>query len=365
MKKLNPILTAALVALSLHSFAGDCAALSGQYTIGKSASADFLTVNDAVSALQCGGVTGAVTFNMESGTYFEKVVMSVIPGTSATNTVTFCGQSGVNTDVVIAYSSSNATLIMNGTNYVSFQNISVNHPAITYGNCARIDGKASHINFTGVVFNGIDAPRTGANSAVVYFTPLAPKTDITFKNCDINNGSVGIFKAGLSADEPDTRTLITGTLFLNQFETALIITNESAPVINSNVINSFSNFSNFVGISLNNVSGNITLSNNIINTVTGSVGIEMNDCVAQASNLGQIANNQVTVGGKDEASGIMLTGKTDNQVIDMNRVNITRGAETANQAYYRNTGAGRNINIANDEFFDTSNGKYTIVGSTN
>ena len=364
MNKFNQILTAALVTLSLNSFAGDCPALSGSYSIGKTDGSDFASVTEAVTAVQCGGVSGPVTFRMESGVYNERVVMSNIPGASAYNTVTFESKSGMNSDVVIGYANADATFIMNGTSNVTFNNISINHAAATYGNAMRVDGKASNIHFIDVVFTGVDVARTVANSAVVYFTASASKNNVSFENCEINNGSAGIFKGGMSNENPDSKTSITGTLFFNQFETALALTNETAPNISNNVISSLSHFSNYKGISLNSVSNDIVISNNVITMASGSTGIEMKNCVAQPTHLGQVNGNSVAVGGSDEASGIMLTGSTDNQVLNFNRVKLSNGAETAKQAYYRNSGAGNNINMLNNIFFDLSTGVYTIVGNT-
>jgi hypothetical protein len=364
MNKLNQFLTAALVAISLNSFAGDCPALSGSYTIGKNEGVDFASVSEAVAAAQCGGVNGPVTFRMESGVYNERVVISSIPGASVYNTVTFESKSGLNSDVVIGYGNADATVVMNGTSNISFANISINHAAATYGNAVRVDGKASNIRFESVVFNGVDVARTGANSATVYFTSSAPKTNVSFENCEINNGSTGIFKGGINTEAVDSKTTITGTLFFNQFETALALSNETAPIISNNVISSLSHFSNFKGISLKNVANDVILSNNVITMATGSTGIEMNNCKAQATHMGQVTGNSVAVGGKDEANGIMLTGTTDNQVLNFNRVKLSNGAETAKQAYYRNSGAGNNINMLNNIFFDLSTGVYTIIGNT-
>jgi hypothetical protein len=364
MSKLNRIFSAALIIISLHAHAGYCPALSGTYTIGKNEGADFSSVSEAVNAARCGGITGPVTFIIETGTYNERVVIFSIPGSSAFNTITFQSKTGNNADVVISYASSDATLIIIGTSNISFENISVSHRAATYGNAVRIEGNMTHTNFHGVIFDGVEVARTGANSAVIYFTPSARKTDIAFENCEINYGSIGIVKTGMDTRNPDTKTSITGTIFFNQFETALALSNESAPVIRNNVINSLSNFSNFKGISLNNVSDNLTISNNIITMATGSTGIEMNNCVARADNFGQVTANTLSVGGKDEASGIVLTGNTDNQVLNFNRVKLTNGIETANQAYYRNSGTGNNINMVNNIFFDLSTGQYTIIGNT-
>ncbi|MBL7776828.1 MAG: hypothetical protein JNK66_00885 [Chitinophagales bacterium] len=365
MNKFSTIFTSALVALSLNSFAGDCPALSGEFTIGASENADFSTINDAVNALKCGGVNAPVTFLLEDGTYKERVVISDVPGASAYNTVKFESKSGNNTEVVISYNTTDATLVLNGTSFVTFENLTIDHKNATYGNCARIDGKTNHITFKSVVFDGVEANRTGTATATVYFTSAAPKTNVSFEDCEINNGSFGIYKAGISGENMDSKTNVTGTLFFNQYEAGLALTNEDAPVITNNVISTLSNNTAFKAVALDNVANNVIISNNIINASNGSYGLVMNNCGAQATNLGQINNNSIAVGGNGETFGVYLTGNTDNQVLNFNRVKLTiSGNQNNNQAYYRNTGSGNNINMMNNIFYDLNTGGYTIVGNT-
>jgi hypothetical protein len=361
MNKLNKIIGAALLSISMNSFAGDCPALSGKFTIGKSETADFSTVTDAMNALKCGGVSGPVTFRLETGTYDERVVVSAIPGASVMNNITFESKTGNNSDVTIVYGNTDATMVMNGASYVTFQNITIDHQAAVYGNTLRVDGKASNIRFKSVVFNGVEVARTGANSATVYFSSAAPKTDIAFEDCEINNGSSGIYKSGMSSDARDTRTTITGTLFFNQYETALALSNENAPVITNNVVSSLSSYNDFKGINLDNVSNNMIVSNNIITIANGSAGLGLNNCMATVTRFGQISNNSIAIGGKGTACGILVSGNTDNQVLNFNRVKL---ANTTNQAYYRNNGSGNNINMMNEIMYDLNKGGYTIIGNT-
>ena len=365
MNFLNKIFGAALLTLSLNTFASDCPSLSGQLTIGKSEGADFATVSDAVNALKCGGVNGPVTFFIESGTYNERVVLSSIQGASAFNAVTFEAKSGSNADVIISYTTADATLLLNGVSYVSFENITIDHKAATYGNSVRVDGKSNHIRFKSVVFEGVEVARTGANSATVYFSPTAPKSDIAFEDCDINNGSSGIFKGGYNTDSRDTKTSITGSLFFNQYESALALTNEDAPVITNNVVSTLSTYSAYKGLNLENISNSLIISNNIVTAANGSIGVSLKNCVAQASSLGQVNNNSIAVGGNGETYGIYLSGSTDNQVLNFNRVKLTITGTQANshQAYYKNVGSGNNINMMNNIMYDLNTGGYTILGN--
>jgi hypothetical protein len=168
----------------------------------------------------------------------------------------------------------------------------------------------------------------------------------------------------MNAETPDTKTSITGTLFFNQYATGLALTNEDAPTVSNNVVSSLSNYAGFKALSLDNASNSVIVSNNIINAANGTYGLVMNNCTAQATALGQISNNSIAVGGK-EAYGLYLSGNTDNQVLNFNRVKLTiNGTQNANQAYYKNAGAGNNVNMLNNIFYDLKTGGYTIIGNT-
>lgn len=351
--------------LSSRVFAGDCTALSGQYTIGKSETVDFTSIGEAVAALKCGGVSGPVTFLIENGTYNERLSLASIQGTSSGTPITFQSKSGNNTEVVISYASADATLLINGISNLNFENLTFDHKTATYGNCLRVDGRANKLRFKGVVFDGVEVARPGANSATVYFSNGNTKNDIVFEDCEVNNGSIGLYKNGISPDAKDSKTAITGTLFFNQFESALALANEDAPVISNNVFSTLSTFKGFKAISLDNIANNLVISNNIVNAANGSIGLEMHDCVAEPTMLGQINNNSIAVGGNGEAYGILLSGTTDNQVINFNRVKLTiSGAQASNQAYYRNSGSGNNVNMMNNIMYDLNTGGYTIIGNS-
>lgn len=358
MNKLTNIFAAALVSISFNSFAGNCPALSGEFTIGTSQDADFSSIQQASDALTCGGISSPVIFHMENGIYNEKVTFSNIPGTSALNTIVFDSKSGERTDVIVSNKTSDATIVLNGTSYVSFENITVDHKAATYGNCVRAEGKTSHLAFKNVIFDGVESEAKGNNSAVIYMTATSAKGDVSMHDCEINNGSIGISKSGMSDEARDYKTSISGNLFFNQSEAGMQLSFEDAPEIANNVISSTTSFQGYTGIALNNAANQIILTKNVINAPNGSTGLALNDCQAQATNLGQIVNNSIVAGN----SGISINGSTDNQILNFNRVklSINGGGKT----YYANSGTGNNINMMNNIFFDMTTGSYTIIGNS-
>jgi hypothetical protein len=364
MNKLHRIFTAALVTLTLHSFANTCPALSGEVMIGKSPGTDFTTITEAVEALNCGGVSGPVNFKIESGTYNEKVVLSTITGVSAFNPIKFESLSGNNEDVVITYAGGDAAFVISSSN-ISLENITVSHTQGTYGNCLRVEGKASNLNFRSVIFDGIENAEGGTKDATVYFTSAGSKSDVVFTDCEINYGSIGISKCGMSTDAPDSKTAISGSLFFGQSEAGLALANEDAPLITNNVVSTITAAKSFRAIALNNVSNGAIINKNIISAGEGAEGLVMNNCMASATEPGQINNNNISINGATAGLGIHLTGNTDNQIFNFNRVKLAVNATDATaQGYYRNTSTGTNVNMMNNLFVDTNTGSYTILGNS-
>src|SRR5690606_17421376 len=99
------------------------------------------TIKEALEALKCGGVSGPVSFNIEKGIYKERMAIASIKGASVSSPITFESRSGSNTDVVIVYTAGDATLNMNGSSFISFENLTIDHKTAVYGNCVRVDGK--------------------------------------------------------------------------------------------------------------------------------------------------------------------------------------------------------------------------------
>jgi hypothetical protein len=361
MNKLHSLFAATFLTLSLNSFAGDCPALSGEYIIGPSEETDFSTITEAFAALNCGGVEGPVSFSIESGTYNERATLSNVRGVSAFNTITFTSQSGEMEDVVISYNTTDATVVLVGTSYITFEHLTFDHQASTYGNCVRVDGEANHLRFKGVKFNGVEMERMGDINATVYFTSIAAKTDIIFDGCEVNNGSIGICKAGISTSIPDNQTTITGTVFFDQHEAGMMLSNEAAPVITSNIINTLSANSRYTGISLANVSGSLVVNRNTINVANSATGILMMDCIAHNAHPGQIISNTIGISARQQAYGIRVSGTTNHQVIDLNIIKLmVNKADATTQAFYHNTSSGNNISMMNSTFYDLSSGIYHV-----
>lgn len=118
--------------------------LSGSYTIDPSKSAsstNYKTFEAAVSDLDKGtrtdggtangrGVSGAVTFKVASGTYNEQIMITSIPGTSSTRTITFVSDAADSSKVILentnkASSTNFYTLLLDSADYITFKQLTI------------------------------------------------------------------------------------------------------------------------------------------------------------------------------------------------------------------------------------------------
>ena len=138
-------------------------AMSGVFTIG-GASADYATLTAAASALNVGGVCGPVEFHINAGTYTERLELGTIAGVSSTNTVSFIGASKTGTIITNNGSSTAnwATIMLNGSDYVRFRNMTVRATNVTNGIGIFLTNKADYNQFDNMNIE-CNATATGTN----------------------------------------------------------------------------------------------------------------------------------------------------------------------------------------------------------
>lgn len=154
---------------------GVCTGLMGTFVIGPSGTADHATFNEALNALKACGISGPVIFEVEDGTYTERLTIGPIKGASSVNTVTFRGQSLDSTAVTLNTASLTSTFT--APNYL-----------------IRCDG-CSHIRFEHMTLS-----RSAAfnYSRVVELDPgCFPITDLRLSHCRVMNGNVLTTNASL------------------------------------------------------------------------------------------------------------------------------------------------------------------------
>lgn len=164
---------------------GSFAALNGTYTIDASAAAsstNYKSFGAIFGDLYNGtrtdggtsnglGVTGPVTINVVSGTgpYTEQVTVFQISGVSSTNKITVNGN-GNTLQFTATSTSSTHTVLLNGADYVTFDNLKVLANSATLGRCFHLMNDARSNVISNCTLQMPNITVTAANSAYVAIT---------------------------------------------------------------------------------------------------------------------------------------------------------------------------------------------------
>jgi hypothetical protein len=128
------------------------AQLSGTYTIDATGTGtnNYTSFGAAVTALTTSGVSGAVTFNVASGTYTEQVNIGAVTGASSTNTITFQGSTTAASTLTYTPvgSSDNWTVKMTGTDYLTFDNMTITSGGSSYARLILYTDTVTNFNLT-------------------------------------------------------------------------------------------------------------------------------------------------------------------------------------------------------------------------
>ena len=151
------------------------AQLSGTYTIDAAGTGtnNYTSFGAAVTALTTSGVSGAVTFNVASGTYTEQVNIGAVTGASSTNTITFQGSATAASTLTYtpAGSSDNWTVKMTGTDYITFDNMTITSGGSSYGRLIMYTDTVTDFNLTNCHLIGRTSSggSTSSNYAGLYY----------------------------------------------------------------------------------------------------------------------------------------------------------------------------------------------------
>jgi len=150
------------------------AQLSGSYTIDANGTgtSNYTTIGAATAALSTSGVSGAVTFNVASGTYTEQVTLTAVTGASSTNTITF--QGSVTAPSTITYtpaaSADNWTVRLDGADYITLDNLTITTGGTSYGRLVNYTDTVTDFNLTNCHLLGATGTSTSSNYAGLYYT---------------------------------------------------------------------------------------------------------------------------------------------------------------------------------------------------
>lgn len=259
-----------------------CQPLSGTYTINPAGTGatNFLSFNDAVNTLKCGGVSDAVTINVATGVYNEQFEIPYIPGASGQNTITFKSSTGNKADVQLNYASTNDSnnfiVKFVGATNIIFSDISFNNSGAAHSRVfafSVVSAKSNeHITIRNCELSGVVPTVNSSNTALIF----APDNNayLTITNNVFNNGGISV--------------LVSGNPVVGQYSDYV--------VIDSNIMNNFA----YAGISAG-LRRDVSIKHNTLISNSSSI----TNAISSASTAGSVAivGNKVNI---PQGTGILV-----------------------------------------------------------
>ncbi len=263
-----------LLFLSLFVAASVSAQMSGTYTINGDASQnpDYQTISDAATAVASQGVNGNVVFEVAPGTYDGYVTVNSISGTSDDARVTFKGMGAIG-DVVLTSNAGytdNSTLTLNGADFVTFENMTIQTTSENRANVVRLKNGLEGDMFKDVRFIGAvwESNQTDNDKNVVYRVSGSwIDTNNSFINCEFINGCVGLYYQGYNTTQYNDGLLVENCTFSNQNMKGVYATFVDHVTVRGCTINNMSNDlkADYNAIDISQCRYNCVFENNVIN----------------------------------------------------------------------------------------------------
>ncbi len=329
--------------------------LSGSYMIG--ASGDYGTVSEAVDDLLIRGISGPVTFNVQSGSYSDQAMLYPIAGSSPDDTVTFQSASGNAGDVTLTYAASgdgdNYVILFKGADHVRFRKMTLTANGSGYARVFAFDGETEDIKLTDNVLNGNNTTSSSDNYALI-FSQSDYWTSRLIENNTLNEGSYGINMRGINDNEPSRNTHIRGNTVNGAGYNGIELRYIDGITVSDNTIEA-----RVYGMYILNNDGKLRLLKNQLQ-VSSSYGMYLSSNEG-GNDRGLIANNFVTNTSSSTVYGI-YSNTNSNLDIYHNSVHLTRSS--GGYAFYQ-TGNGNDINVVNNIFANSGGGYAYQINSGN
>lgn len=345
---------------------------SGVRTVGTTSSANFSSLEQCLYVLSRCGIDAPLTIKLPSGIY-DVTKFPYIPGTSATNYVTFepttaTGQvtfrrsrQGVNTNVP-------ALVDLTDAHGIRFHNIRFSNGRYPDNRCdvlAQLGQNSAHCQFLNCSFSDSNMVTTSAQALI----QTGDADSVLVSNCTFYGGTIGVDVSGAAPDVRSVGNIIRFNDFANQVNTAISVVNQDAVWIDSNYVNEVQTNASYIILGQHCYNGSRITRNRVYST-KGTCCIGVSDMHGDSTNFCIVANNMLV--SVDDGTSNMLTTplniikgsyiKVVFNSVRMNapdRVNVaaaTLGGDVVSNCYFEN-----NV-IAT---FDTTNYAFSFIPGDN
>jgi parallel beta-helix repeat protein len=227
---------------------------AGTYSVGPTG--DFATMDSVLSTLNVCGIAGAVTFELQNGS-FTGGTIGAVSGVSATNTITFSGATAANDTL--------GALVLEGASYINLEDLYIR---TTGGFALRLSG-TDHVTIDGCTIETSSAASTAnvaiaaSNSATSYSTSTAGEEYLTISNNTIKGGYFSMTFYGSSGTLGVTHDVeITNNVFTDAYYYGMYFYYARNIHIEGNTIGNFTNAYNYAAY-LYNIDGCVITKNHI------------------------------------------------------------------------------------------------------
>ena len=326
---------------------------------------NYTSFNKAVIALKSYGISGAVTFNVASGTYNEQVRIGLITGVSASKDITFQSASLDSSSVIITYSASsnndNYVVKLIGARYINFKAMAIRATGANYGYAVVIDSNTESSSF---VNNFIQSNLATSTNVVPIWSGPSNNQYITLKDNLVTGGNYGIYMYGSDVTPYSAHNLIEGNIIRDYYYIGLIAYYQDGIKIRNNSIQNLSPTGNAYGIYASYCFNELEISGNNLNLNGSSTiyGIYAFNNPGTALLKGKIFNNFIAAGGGINGThyGISI-GNCAYQEISFNSINMYVSSTSSRCIYIPN---GNFITLKNNIFAATGGGMAIYVVTT-
>jgi pectin methylesterase-like acyl-CoA thioesterase len=324
--------------------------LNGHYTVSQAGA--FTTLDSFTEALMEFGISGNVVFEMVSETYTGNISLKDIPGAGENSWVTVRPASGEKPIITSIQDVANNYIVkLNGTDYITFENLTFSSGGTTYSTIFRIEGNSRHIHILNNVFNGVSSNSDDwTNKSSISVPTDQIVNDLLIKDNTFNNNSYGVYFGG-QTNYPHSNIRVENNLFNQQYR-QIYFYRTSRPLIAGNDLRNGIK----AGIHLYEcyVDANI-VRNKVFSQQTGFLGIYIQSTNGTPAFRGLVANNFVGINSSSSNSFCIKLDYTNDYRIFYNSTLITgTGNGSAFDVYL-----GGNISVMNNAFTNLGTSTYT------
>lgn len=349
--------------------------LSGSFTVGGT-TPDFVNLRSALDSLKKYGVCSNVVLRVRPGTYTEQIVLNGgISGLGAGTWIDIMPDTTMTGSVNYQFSG-DACAIAGNAEYVRFKNINIKTLATIYS-AVYIYNVNHHITFDGCVLQGSTSPPSTTSNAyaTVYKSSGVKNEYFEFLNCDIKDGSYGMYLNGGNASDLEAglkiiNNNITGWTYMgiyNYYSDEAIIRNNSITHSSNGYNYPYGIYSYYADFS--EVSGNTMVLNNANNG--GGWGMYWIVCDGSPTAPVKIFNNMISMTGSvnnTNSGALYASSGAYNKIFHNSFYTKNSSTSTSAEAVYLYPGTGsefRNNAVFNDGVARVFNASSTPTRSNN